>query len=152
MGIELLLDAVALKNKFDLVVNAMSNKQLLNAIGLRQIRFIDQNFRAEGIEKKWAPLKPSTIARRRRGKKPGRDKILQDTGRLKSSFVHEVQLVRNAVRVGTTVKYAEYHEHGTSRIPMRKMLPSEKVSKDIGTELIKASLKNALVKKAVKKR
>lgn len=70
---------------------------------------------------KWDSLKPSTIERRRRlGKWPG--KIMQVTGRLKSSFTYNIN--GNNLTIGTNLDYAKYLHHGTSRMPARPLFAS----------------------------
>jgi phage gpG-like protein len=61
----------------------------------------------------WAPLKY-------------RDgKILQDTGRLRSSW-HTVTVSERGFSVAPAVDYAQYHQSGTARgLPKRRMVPDE---------------------------
>ena len=87
--------------------------KLLSAIGDRHLGWIDQNFRQGGAEKKWKPLSPNTIASRRGGSSA----ILQDTGRLKQSFVKKVGSDR--VDVGTEEKKALWHQDGTKPFTIR---------------------------------
>lgn len=64
----------------------------------------------------WAALRPSTVARRRKGSKG----ILTDTGRLMGSISH-TSSAREAV-VGTNVAYAPFHQHGTRKMVARQFL------------------------------
>lgn len=89
--------------------------QMLSAVGLRILRWVDDNFKREGIEIKWKPLSPNTVAGRRKGS----SKILQDTGRLKNSFSFELQPGGGSVRVGTNLEYAKYHHYGTRPYTIR---------------------------------
>jgi len=96
---------------------------------------------------RWAPLAPSTLARRRQGpagrrkKKggkrppPGPVEILRDTSRLLRSLTpgvdgrpvgpdQVVQTPPGRVIVGTNVKYAKWHQEGTSRMPARPIFPA----------------------------
>ena len=88
-------------------------RTLLSAIGDRHLGWIDENFRKGGAEKKWRPLSPNTIAARRQGSSA----ILQDTGRLKQSFVKKVESDR--VDVGTEEKKAKWHHEGTKPFTIR---------------------------------
>jgi phage virion morphogenesis protein len=65
----------------------------------------------------WAPLKPATIKRRRKGS----SKPLVDTARLRNS--NTTQALPRAIRFGTNVEYAAAHQFGTERIPARAFLP-----------------------------
>lgn len=70
---------------------------------------------------KWSSLAPSTIQQRqRKGKWPG--KIMQVTGRLKSSFTYNIN--GNNLTIGTNLDYAKYLHHGTSRMPARPLFAS----------------------------
>lgn len=64
----------------------------------------------------WAPLKPSTIARRRKGSKS----ILQDTGRLLGSISHTAS--RNRAIIGTSVEYAGFLQGGTKNMVARPFM------------------------------
>ena len=68
----------------------------------------------------WSPLAPSTLRSRLFPGEP----ILQQTGALLNSLVdHPVlQISRNQLTFGTNNPYAQFHEHGTSRIPARPFL------------------------------
>lgn len=93
----------------------IDKKQLLSAVGLRILRWVDENFKREGIEVKWRPLSPNTIAGRRRGS----SKVLQDTGRLKNSFSFQLLSGGDSVQVGTNVEYAKHHHYGTRPYTIR---------------------------------
>lgn len=86
---------------------------ILDAIGLRILNFIDENFRAGGAENPWKALSPNTIASRRKGKGAGSAQPLRDTGRLAQSFVARNDIGAASVWVGTETEYAEYHHFGT---------------------------------------
>jgi phage gpG-like protein len=49
-------------------------------------------------------------------------KILQDTGRLRSSF-HRRSLSASRVVIGSGAKYGGYHQRGTRRLVRRAMVP-----------------------------
>lgn len=70
----------------------------------------------------WPPLKPETIKRK------GSSKPLIDTGKLRNSIVHNVELEKKRVLVGVfsqdVATYAAVHEFGAPRrnIPQRSYL------------------------------
>lgn len=64
----------------------------------------------------WAPLKPSTVARRRKKSKG----ILTDTGRLMGSISHTSSAT--TALIGTNVFYAPFHQHGTRKMLARRFL------------------------------
>lgn len=61
----------------------------------------------------WAPLKPSTIRARRKGKGGGSAKILRDTGVLSNSLTAQ-RTGPLTIEMGTTVPYAAAHQFGAS--------------------------------------
>ena len=73
------------------------------------------NFKNEGRPYKWKSLSPNTIAGRRKKSK----RILQDTGRLRMSSIARsaqgniTKLSRDALKMGTRLKIAPYHQYGT---------------------------------------
>lgn len=74
----------------------------------------------------WAPLKPNTIADRVR-KGYGAGPILWRTGELAHSLSgdsgYAVKEVRpDGVTVGTSLPYAGYHQTGTKKMPMRRVV------------------------------
>lgn len=68
--------------------------------------------------RRWKPLSPVTIARRRGGP-PYR--ILQDTGTLRQSITRQVDSPLSVV-VGTRVSYGAKHQFGSGRVPARPFL------------------------------
>jgi phage gpG-like protein len=121
------------------------SKDFLKAVGLRALQWVNENFEKQGgllPGGPWQPLKESTIARRRGGGVGAR--ILQDTGRLRSSFdIYGVKERSNGVTIGTEVGYASYHEDGTEHLPIRKMLPPDVVVKDLAHRLFEAMMGDA---------
>lgn len=87
--------------------------EYLKLIGLHLLEWVDKNFKTEGKApgrlSPWKKLSPNTIAGRRKGSK----KVLQDTGRLKQSFVSSVHKSAQWVEVGTKDKKAPWHHFGT---------------------------------------
>lgn len=166
------VDERGLKKKIAKLGASLQAKMLLRAVGLKFLRWIDQNFREEGKERPWAPLSPNTVAGRRKGSGSGSAQILQDTGRLKQSF-SILRSDENTVTVGTNLSYAKYHHYGTdpytiepksSRIlafvtadgmrfsktvnhpglPSRPLIPSEKLSKKIARETVEQIINEKL--------
>ena len=138
VGTSVRIDDRGLKRKIDAIVKRTSRPELLGAMGNTLVSWVDRNFRQQGIERPWKPLRPETIVRKRSSA------ILQDTGLLKNSFQPNnpksgYRLSGWEVSVGTTVQYASTHERGdTSRgIPQRKMLPTLPTAKRICIESIK---------------
>lgn len=66
--------------------------------------------------KKWAPLSPNTIAR----KKQNKDKILTHYTPLRKSI--RVDVVQEGLRLTASVPYAKFHQTGTSKMPQRLIL------------------------------
>lgn len=113
----------------------LSNTKKTNAKAVILVdRWVQNNFKSEGQPVGgWAPLKQSTIDRRRTGKKARKgSKILQDTGQLKTRWKHFYN--DHMGRVTSNVPYAVYHDSDEprSKLPRRQILPDEKhISKDL---------------------
>lgn len=152
VGVDVQVDASKVLEELRRVGVALTPIAALKAISLEQLQWIDKNFRAQGLEKRWKPLRPATLKRRRKGPGSGSGQILQDTGRLKGSFVlggpdgvHRVTPLE--AEVGTNVEYADYHEQERSKprhIPQRKMLPSVSLAEQLAINLLEARLDRAL--------
>lgn len=82
----------------------------LRAAGAYMLGSIEKNFQQQGRPKKWTPLAPSTIARRRKGKGRGGARILIDKAALKNSMSFRV--VGPATEVGTNLIYGRRHHFG----------------------------------------
>lgn len=76
--------------------------------------------------------------RRWRNLNSGLPSHLFKTGRMRASYFRKVSGLK--VIVGNNVKYAVYHQYGTSRLPVRKMVVATK--SDIGK--LKKQIKNAV--------
>lgn len=84
-----------------------------------------ERFATEGAYggEKWAPLAPSTLAR----KDPGKG-ILVDSGRLRASLTQETApdsiraLLPQSLHWGSSVPYGVFHQKGTSRMPQRRVV------------------------------
>lgn len=104
----------------------------LRAVGVLLGSAARQNFQKQSAPDgtPWAPLlRPRSRPRDKRGRKRGgTQQILLDTGTLRASITSlgsrdNVFLVeRNAVLVGTRVKYAPFHQHGTRKMVARPFL------------------------------
>lgn len=154
-----------LKRKLTQLYTAMEPEKVAAAVGAQQRGWVGKNFDQRGIEEPWKPLSDFTLMARSRGG----DAPLQDTGRLKQSFSYVVMSGGKIVRVGSNVRYAEYHEtgtgpitpksgkflaiptangvvflRGTSGIPQRKMLPSIKMAQELAVKVIDQLIKRAL--------
>lgn len=115
----------------------LNKRRKLNARAVLIIdKWIQKNFQQEGklvTPGGWEKLKPSTIARRRTGKKKSLGKkILQDTGQLRSRWKH--YYTNKAAKIETNVPYAIYHDSDKPRkkLPRRQILPDHKhIEKDL---------------------
>lgn len=66
-------------------------------------------------------------------------KILQDTGRLRSSF-KVAGVTRRGFRVNASANYAAFHQEGTSRgLPARRMVPDGRLPAEWKTAFVKAA-------------
>lgn len=90
----------------EMKVETKDTRKLLARCGVQILRWVDQNFRAQGLEKSWKPLAESTKFVRR-GKQA---RILQNTGILKQSFTSKVET--DQVKIGSPLKIAGYHHFG----------------------------------------
>ena len=121
--------------KLRLVGSHLAPRDLLSAIGQRHLNWINQNLRGAGIEKKWATMKPATIAAR-----PQRQSSSHFSSRyqsqLQQTFV--VNVGTTSVEVGTNLQYARFHHEGTRHIPSRALLPSERIGQELAEGVINA--------------
>lgn len=102
------IDDSELERRVAKALEMMSHEKLLRLVSTRQLAWVNENFRKGGAENKWEPLAPRTVYVRRKGS----SKPLQDTGRLKQSFVQNVR--RTVAVVGTTNQVAGFHHAGTN--------------------------------------
>jgi len=90
----------------------------LQRMGQRLIMSTAENFKNEQSPggEDWKPLAGITKALRRRGKKDGEPKILQDSGRLRNSVTSQVtmNIDKTSLEFGTNVEYAKTHQFGGS--------------------------------------
>lgn len=120
-SIQISVDTTLAKAKIERLLKAVEPRTVLNVVGAALTRYVDQSFKTRG-RGSWAPLAPITLLLRKRGG----DAPLQDTGRLKGSYVSEQggpgtdYETDNAtfVEVGSNVKtpsghsLAKIHEYG----------------------------------------
>jgi len=129
----------------------LENTQVpLKRSGLFMLKSTDDNFRKEstpdGVKwAKWAPLRPATIAQRRKGtrKVGGRiagDMILQDTGQLKRSVETIHSLTKTVMSIRARRKsgaddIAAKHQFGEGRVPQREYLGFSNEDIDANVEI-----------------
>lgn len=154
-------------------INAsLDQNALLQAIGLRLIGWTMQNFKQQGIEKKWKPLSPNTVAQRRKASSVP----LQNTGILRASWTQSAgnpKVLGDTVSVTSNVKYAPFHEFGTRPytikpktkkmlafktaggmrfakkvnhpgLPQRKMAPSKAMARTLALSVVNAAVDRKL--------
>lgn len=145
-----MVDARLFRTRMMKLQTAISSQQMTKLIGLDILAWVADNFQSEGRAPGgpggWRPLSAVTIQRRRRGPGSRGDKILQDTGRLKQSFIagrtgNIFAPGPGRISVGTTISYAPDHEFGKGRIPQRKMLPDRDQTQRIAAATIEAMLR-----------
>lgn len=136
----------------------------IKLVGQSALNWINRNFRQAGIEHKWAPLSPNTIASRRL-KGRGGVQILRNNGRLAQSFVSTLTS-EPSVSVGTEDPRAKWHNEGTGPffiqpknkplrfmtakgwrsswlvlhpgLPRRPLVPSERLAEKMGQNVLEA--------------
>lgn len=101
--------------KFSKLGVAFAPIEFTKGAGLALLEWVGRNFKAQGLESPWKPLSINTLAARRMGGRGAQ--ILQDTGRLRQSFVPGAQenIYRTSaseVTVGTASEIAGVHEKG----------------------------------------
>lgn len=146
-GIQIKVDTTKAIKKLKAVGIKLDNKEMLSFIGEHLLYWVDHNFQNEGTEVKWKPLSLRTLAGRR---KSGRGaKILQDTGRLKMSFVkgREGNIFRssgNQIEIGSEDPRAIWHHKGTYskkgniHLPSRPLIPSDGLAQKISDKAVRA--------------
>lgn len=120
-GLKYSVDVSGLAKKLINVGRELNPAALLKQIGLRQMKWVDDNFRSDGaLAGGWAQLSKNTIAGRRKGS----SKPLQDSGILRASFTaggkgNIFNIAGNEVTIGSAIPYASYHEEGTGPYEIR---------------------------------
>lgn len=103
-------------------------------------RWVQKNFQTEGGNVGgWAPLRRG--GRVKNGKLDTSAMVLQDTGRLRASFLpfHDKDLAG----IGSDVPYAIKHEEGQDGLPIRRMLPTEDEVKKEVTKILEKHVEDA---------
>lgn len=118
----------ALQRRLSRMTKGLSDRRRVNARATVIVdRWIQKNFQKEGQlaypGTGWKPLKPSTIASRRKGKGKGGVKILQDTGHLKGRW--KKSWTATFAKVQSGVPYSEIHHEGKGHVPERRILPTD---------------------------
>lgn len=161
------IDTSEAERKLIRIGRSLNKRGLLKAIGIRQLRWIDQNFKGEGkLVGGWKPLRPNTVA----GRRMGSSRVLQNTGKLKQSFVANYPS-ENSVWVGSQLNVAAWHHFGTKPydirpvnkkvlsfitvggrafakfvhhpgLPERRLLPTQQEAKDMSVKLLIAHVKH----------
>ena len=115
--------------------NKLNDRRTVNAACLVVVdRWIQDNFKTEGGKVGgWKPLKPATIAGRRKGSNKalaGQVKILQDKGHLKDDWKHIVDKttgrLRSLVKGKSGASYGLFHDQGLGNLPKRQIIPEPK--------------------------
>ncbi len=127
-SIQISIDTTAGQAKIERLLKAVEPRTVLDVIGARLLSYVDESFRTRG-RGQWQALSPLTLEMRKRGG----DMPLQDTGRLKGSYVGEQGRPgtdystdgQTYVEVGSNVKtasglsLAKIHEYGTGPYTIR---------------------------------
>lgn len=98
-----------LTRTLDRLTRKLQSRTDLNARwAVLTLNWINRNFATEGgMVGGWKPLSPNTLAARRKGS----GRILQDTGRLRGSFIPRWN--DKEASVGSAISYSRFHEEGT---------------------------------------
>ena len=121
------------------LARALKDKSYLKEAGLYMERETKINFARQSAPDgtPWAPLAPSTLARKRSGA------ILRETSALVNSIAARGPF-QNTVRVGATMEYGVYHQFGTKRMPARPFLGIEPKHHEPIRKIVEAHLARAL--------
>lgn len=156
MRIKIKSDFSSLKKKLEKLEKMNKSEHLTNKIGNDMKKEVALRFRREEDPdgKKWEALKGSDNnkesalrfsnngvksnkkGKKRKMKRGGNPKILQDTGRLKNSI--SMKNDKTKAIVGTNVVYAKTHQFGleSKNIPARPFMGLSKIQKDKYTNWI----------------
>jgi len=104
-------------------------------------RWVQVNFKTEGGKVgKWKPL--ALGGRFYGGGFDSNAKLLQDTGRLRASFLPFAS--KNNAGIGSKLPYSKKHEEGLDGLPQRRILPvKNEVIKDV-TKIMEKHVKDSL--------
>lgn len=113
-GVSISVNATEALQRVVAAKRVLNPSVLLTTIGQAHLAWINRNFRAGGLEQRWPPLAPSTVY----GRRQGSSAPLQDTGRLRASFVRGragniFRVSGQTVIVGSANRVATIHHRGT---------------------------------------
>lgn len=113
-GVTVVIDSKDFQRRLRIFNLRIAKKGMLNAIGIDMLAWMLRNISKGGTERKFKPLKPNTILKRRGGS----SNPLLDKGGLRQSFVkggngNIFRLSGNQVTIGSNHKLAEIHHKGT---------------------------------------
>lgn len=126
---------ISLNGDRRVLLNRLGNlRPAFKNIGEHFTRTTDQRFEQEGGSPKWVPLKPKTIAEKRRNRR--RPKILQRTGTLRVTLRYFV--TARGLMFGSSMIYAATHQYGDNsrNIPDRPFLQITDKDKQAITAII----------------
>ena len=131
----------------DLLARLGDLSRPMAAIGQHLVTEADLAFRRERDPwgEPWEPLAASTLRQRRSGRRRGARaaRVLQDTGRLRSSLAYRADA--SGVSVGTNVRYARIHQLGGTierAGGMRTLYFRMSKSGEVGNRFVKKSRSN----------
>lgn len=105
-------------------------------------RWVQKNFRSEGGNVGgWEPFARGGRWVKGRGLDTNA-KLLQDTGRLRSSFLPFA--TKNNAGIGSELEYSKNHEEGLNHLPVRRMLPNQAEVKDDVKRILERGVKKAI--------
>jgi phage gpG-like protein len=136
----------ALEKKLDRFGAAMRNATPANRrASIALYRWVIDNFDSQGSSLRsgpWPPLAESTVREKAR---IGKNQMLVRSGELRSSFSSFYSRTNAGVR--NTAAHAEFHEHGTAKMPQRKLFPERQTTLEIALKVYGAYVED-LARKA----
>lgn len=113
-------------------------------IGTLVFQFVQRQFQSSGAHggSPWAPLKPATLAWKR--KHGYSAKPLIRTGHLRQAW--DIDLGKNKVTVRSLVDYSGAHQHGTRHLPARPMLPTEAQARELAVRTLSAEVRDEIAR------
>jgi len=137
--------ADALIKKTGVIQRRMRNRRpVFMAAVIEYEKWIKKNFEASGrmhdnAKFHWKPLKPKTIAARKKG--GGGAQILRDTNNLMLRW--ERTATNNKGRIKSGVFYSGVHQDGAGPVPQRRIFPTKKQGKKIVRPVFEHFVKKA---------
>jgi phage gpG-like protein len=168
-AVSIQIDIEALRQRLAAVGRILNPREMMEAIGFRWLRWVNENLREAGVDQQWPPMSPNTILVRPT-RMSDRHFSSRYLSRLSQSFVANV--TDTTVEVGTEQEYADYHHFGTRPydiyprtakflkfrttggwrfakvvhhpgLPARALLPTKDVAERITQELLNAYAERA---------